>query len=182
MNHSETGILKMATSAAPCGHCRQFLNEIDTEGRLEILMPNHPPEKLSFFLPEAFGPKDLGLWIDPWNSQGKNLEPSSIIAKAIDAATASHAPYSQSKSGVAIQTIDGKVYTGAYVENAAFNPSLSPFHVALAGLVSDLCSYDEISRVILVEQESAKISHEGSIRAMLDRIAPQAQFHREIVL
>lgn len=174
-NHGETGIAKLAISAAPCGHCRQFLHEFDCEEQLEVLIPNHPPEKLSFFLPKAFGPRDLGLMESPWNRYSE--EGGKPFAIALAAAQNSHAPYSKSKAGIAIQTADGSVYAGSYMENAAFNPSLSPLHAALVALVSDLRSYDEIIRVVLVEAEGAKISQEASTRELLSRIAPQAEFH-----
>jgi cytidine deaminase len=36
----ETGIDVVATSAAPCGYCRQFLNELVTARELLVVMPN----------------------------------------------------------------------------------------------------------------------------------------------
>eukprot|EP00983_Pelagomonas_calceolata_P106319 1159220-Pelagomonas_calceolata.AAC.12 len=48
-----------------------------------------------------------------------------------------YAPYTECVSGVAILTSEGKVYSGGYVESAAFNPSLTPFHAAWAAAVSD---------------------------------------------
>ncbi|HSW73430.1 MAG TPA: hypothetical protein VLG44_08515, partial [Chlamydiales bacterium] len=60
-NCGETEILIMALPAAPCGHCRQFLNDIDETEQLKILIPNVPPKSLCSLLPEPFGPKDFGL-------------------------------------------------------------------------------------------------------------------------
>src|SRR6185436_16130672 len=39
----ETGMQKLAVSAAPCGYCRQFLYELTTASTLQILLPNTPP-------------------------------------------------------------------------------------------------------------------------------------------
>ena len=70
-----------------------------------------------------------------------------IEAKALEAAFCSYAPYSKSKSGVAIQTKEGVIYTGSYLENAAFNPSTSPLQVALISFLIEEESYDAIEYV-----------------------------------
>ncbi len=181
-NHGETEIVAMALSAAPCGHCRQFLNEIDEKGQLQILIPNTPPRNLSSLLPEAFGPKNLGLATNLFvlpDVYPPFTHESPLVAEALRAACASYAPYSHSKSGVAIHTSDGKIYSGSCLENAAFNPSLSPLQAALVALVTDLRRYDEIVEVVLVERGAAKIGYERSARALLKNIAPDAQFHLE---
>src|SRR5215213_3013336 len=38
--NGETGIDLIAVTAAPCGYCRQFLNELATAERLTIQLPN----------------------------------------------------------------------------------------------------------------------------------------------
>lgn len=179
-NQGETGIVAMALSAAPCGHCRQFLNEIGEN--LNILTPNAPPRVLSSLLPEAFGPKDLGVignLFDQPNACPLFPHEKPLVEKAMQAAYASYAPYSHSKSGVAIRTRGGKIYSGSYLENAAFNPSLSPLQAALVALVADLGNYEEISEVVLVEKIGAKSSHEVSTKALLKCIAPNAHFKLE---
>jgi len=55
-----------------------------------------------------------------------------------------YAPYTECVSGVAIITSDGKVYSGGYVESAAFNPSLTPFHAAWAAAVCKHVSNDQV--------------------------------------
>ncbi len=181
-NHGETEIIAIALSAAPCGHCRQFLTEIDERGQLQILMPNTPPKTLTALLPEAFGPKDLGLKANLLALPTEYpcfIQEYSLVVEGLKAAFASYAPYSQSRSGIAIQTRDGKIYSGSYLENAAFNPSLSPLQTALVALVSDLRSYEEINEVVLVEQKTGKISQEMPTRALLRQVAPSAHFRLE---
>lgn len=181
-NHGETEIIAMALSAAPCGHCRQFLHEMDENGRLQIIMPDTLSTPLSAFLPKPFGPKDLNLpgnlLVQPVNYPSFSDE-TPLIEQALHAAIASYSPYSHSRSGVAIQTKDGRIYKGSYLENAAFNPSLSPLQAALVVLVTDLRAFDEISEVVLVEHIEAKISHKGSIQALLKHIAPSSNFKLE---
>lgn len=177
--HGETELAAIAVSAAPCGHCRQFMNEMDETGHLQILIPGFSAIPLSTLLPKSFGPKDLGLsgnlLTAPSRSHAAD-ERMSLIDHATRAASNSYAPYSDSKSGIAILTLSGKVYTGSYLENAAFNPSLSPLQAALITLVADMGKYEEIKEVILVEQSSAKITQEMTSREILGSIAPDTQF------
>jgi cytidine deaminase len=36
--HGEEGVSSIAVTAAPCGHCRQFMNELSPDGQIEILV------------------------------------------------------------------------------------------------------------------------------------------------
>ncbi|MBS0629826.1 MAG: cytidine deaminase [Verrucomicrobia bacterium] len=178
-NYGETELIAMALSAAPCGHCRQFLNEMGGDGHLLILTPNNQPTTLATLLPSAFGPQDLGLSGNLMTLPDRCrliVHGSKLIARAIEAAEASYAPYSQSKSGVAIETHDGKIYLGSHLENAAFNPSISPLQAALISLVADMKDYSEIKAVAFYENGGAKISQEAASRALLKHIAPEAVF------
>ena len=66
--NGESGIQALAISAAPCGYCRQFLYELITASQLNILLPHsntvllpYSLTPLTTFLPDAFGPGDLGI-------------------------------------------------------------------------------------------------------------------------
>ncbi|KAK1417392.1 hypothetical protein QVD17_26519 [Tagetes erecta] len=57
-------LVYMAVSAAPCGHCRQFLQELRGVSHTQIVITDHfqqnPDYKpISSFLPHPFGPYDL---------------------------------------------------------------------------------------------------------------------------
>lgn len=180
-SHGETELIAIALSAAPCGHCRQFLNEMEGSENLQVLILDSDAISLSSLLPDSFGPKDLGLAGNllttlKYESPFLN-EDSLLIIKALEAAFASYAPYTESKSGVAIQLKDGTIYSGSYLENVAFNPSISPLQAALILLVADMREYHEISEVVLVEKQSAKISQEIMSREILRNIAPEAICH-----
>ncbi len=180
-SHGETEIISVALSAAPCGHCRQFLNEMVGSDNLQILVTGFDSTPLSSLLPESFGPKDLGLEgnllaILEDNFLCENLD-CSLNIKATKAALTSYAPYSESKSGVAIQTKDGTIYTGSYLENVAFNPSISPLQAALVLLVADGKDYSEITEALLIEKQSSKISQEAMSRELLRNLAPNATFN-----
>jgi cytidine deaminase len=178
-SHGETEIIAIALSAAPCGHCRQFLNEMAGSENLQILIPFSDSLLLSSLLPNSFGPKDLeleGNLMTILKNDFSLLNDFPLVVKAAEAAFVSYAPYTEAKSGVAIQVKDGKVYTGSYLENVAFNPSISPLQAALVLLVADKREYNEISEVVLVEKQSGKISHEIMSREIIRKIAPEAVF------
>jgi cytidine deaminase len=174
---AEPGVAAIAVTAAPCGHCRQFMNEMSTTGEFEILVENKAPSKLSSLLPMAFGPGDLGLKEGGFPVRKIGLElpqqvsDDKLASAALDAAAHSYAPYSESPSGLAIGTKLGGVYKGSYIENAAFNPSLSPLQTALVQLIMAGEDYSAITRVVLVEIEDRKISQASVTKAVLGTIA-----------
>ena len=113
--NGEEDIDRIAVNAAPCGYCRQFLNELVTADRLVIAMPNET-RPLRDLLPSAFGPRDLG--VDGGLMQrahnGLAIEESDALANAaLDAANMSYAPYSKSYAGAAVRTRNA-IYAGPY--------------------------------------------------------------------
>jgi cytidine deaminase len=95
-----------------------------------------------------------------------------LAVAALGAARKSYAPYTKAYSGVAIGTRLGHTYKGAYIENAAYNPSLPPLQTALVALITAGESYSAISEVVLVEEEGAPISQKSAAEAVLSAIAP----------
>jgi len=59
--HGEVQLRFIAVSAAPCGHCRQFLQEVWGVPEINILIADEHAEtqSLLYFLPHRFGPDDL---------------------------------------------------------------------------------------------------------------------------
>ena len=173
MAHGETGLQMLAVSAAPCGYCRQFLNELTTASTLTILRPDLPPASLASLLPHAFGPTDLGVdaaLMSP-QSHGLTLDaPGELAAAALAAANASYAPYTRAYAGVALRARDGAIFSGSLAENAAYNPSMSPLEAAIVNLViNGGKSYADIAEAVLVEVDGV-ISQEGATRAVLRAI------------
>jgi len=178
--HNEPGVVAIAVTAAPCGHCRQFLTELSPEGEIQVMIPGKSALRLSSLLPMAFGPKDLGLQhgalpVKEVDLRLPNEASDELRATALAAARRSYAPYTKAYSGVAIGTRQGHAYPGAYIENAAFNPSLPPFQTALVQLTLAGRSFLEISKVILVELEGASISQRNITQDALSMLAPAAQ-------
>jgi cytidine deaminase len=172
MSHGETGIDLLAVSAAPCGYCRQFLNELTTAGTLKVILPNMPATPLTQLLPAAFGPRDLGVTAALMSPQSHAMTLASpsddAVIAALQAANASYAPYSASYAGVSLTTIDGGIFAGSIAENAAFNPSMSPLEAAVVTLViGGRRTYADISDAVLVEAAGANVSQADATRAIL---------------
>ncbi|UAY90515.1 cytidine deaminase [Pectobacterium polaris] len=167
---NERGLRAVTVNYTPCGHCRQFMNELRNAASLRIQLPGRQPAVLSHYLPDSFGPVDLHidtLLMDDINHGATLQNVNTLARRALDAANRSHAPYSKAISGIALETSSGNIYTGRYAENAAFNPSLPPLQVALnlmnlAG--EDPCT---IKHAAVVERRNAVVSHWAISQIML---------------
>ncbi|OGU34812.1 MAG: cytidine deaminase [Ignavibacteria bacterium GWB2_35_6b] len=179
--NGETGINKIAVTAAPCGYCRQFLNELTTAKQLHVLLKDKNLEaakvfKLTELLPEAFGPRDLEIEGGLMKVENHKLKIENIndelINAALEAANKSYAPYSKNYSGVSIQLSDGTIFSGRYSENAAYNPSLLPFQSALAfmNMNTKKGSNNKIVDAVLVEAVS-NISQKDAAGTLLNSIS-----------
>jgi cytidine deaminase len=179
----ERVLTSIAITAAPCGHCRQFLNELPNGRDLKVLVKRSVPTTLASLLPESFGPSNLEVTERLFSGKKADLEldtpaTDQLASAALEAARGSYAPYTGAHSGVAILSSTKTVYNGSYIENAAYNPSLSPLQATLAGLIMAGELPDSISSVVLVELENATISQETATRAVLDAVAPAARLRR----
>ncbi len=166
----ETGIDIVGTSAPPCGYCRQFLNELVSAGELMILLPTES-RPLKELLPSSFGPRDLGASGGLLQREHHGLAidgDHDLEHAALAAANMSYAPYSGSYAGVAIRTNDGSIVSGAYAENAAFNPSLSPLQCALSQLNLRGGMWTDIVESVLVAVDSL---HDNATRTVLKAVS-----------
>lgn len=177
----EDGLSAIATSAAPCGHCRQFLCELGDPGSLSVFVLHEQPTTLAELLPAAFLPAELGphaAWMaESSTSSMVGTDLDSRQSQAIAAAQSSYAPYTGGRAGVALEFADGQTAVGRLVESVAFNPSLPPLASALSGLaLSDPeRSWSTLRRCVFVEADSAA-SQRPATEAMLRAIAPEAEF------
>ncbi|WP_018240745.1 cytidine deaminase [Ensifer sp. BR816] len=171
LNHGEARLAALAISAAPCGSCRQFLNELADADRLAIWLARDTPYSLVDFLPEPFGPQDLGVIGGLLAPQDNGLEPQgrpdAAGKAALDAANRSYAPYTKSFAGCVFVLDDGTLWPGSYVENAAFNPSLSPGQTALVGLTMAGRDWRAIREVVLVETSDGPVDHRRAVEQLL---------------
>lgn len=173
-HHGETGIAELAVSAMPCGHCRQFLFEaLGAGARPFPILVGRKRHTLAQLLPDAFGPRDLGL---PGGSMATrpvrlNCKGDTLVEAARRAACASYAPHTRAHAGVALQLADDSILAGRYAENAAFNPSLAPLQSAL--ILRDLAGKRRvpIERAVLVARANA-VAHAALGEELLGVVAP----------
>lgn len=159
-SHKESKINTLAVSAPPCGHCRQFINELASAAEIKVLVENNIPEDFSTLLPQSFGPDELEikdrLMVNP-NDPLITKNEDDLIQQALEAANNSYSPYTKSLSGIALQTPAG-IYVGSYAENCAYNPSLSPLQAAFISLHLSGDSIKNIKRGVLAEALDAPLS------------------------
>ncbi|ESQ54276.1 hypothetical protein EUTSA_v10026995mg [Eutrema salsugineum] len=190
--NSERQLTRLAVSSdgsvfdAPCGHCRQFLQEIREAPKIRILIKNPTKNKneyvnLDSLLPRPdtnLLPEELPLllqarhnglaFLDPVVSAGE----TDLKSMALAAANKSFAPYSMCPSGVALRGRDGKVYRGWYMESVAYNPSLGPVQAVLVDYVANGGKeFDNIVEAVLVEKKDAMVSQEDTSRMILEKIS-----------
>jgi len=163
----------------PCGHCRQFINEFVNGGNIHVFNEAGHEFRIADLLPSSFGPEQL---------KQKGIQPGKInyglkLAKkskdelanaALEAANRSYAPYSKCPSGVVLKTKAG-IFSGSYIENAAFNPSLSPLHSALINLAASGGKWTDVKEVVLAQTKGA-IDQAPAIESLLAAITPKAAF------
>src|SRR5712692_8161472 len=175
--HGEKAARSLAVTSAPCGHCRQFLNELTTASTFQVIIAGKPRAALTSLLPDSFGPADLGVRGGLFGQAEIPLTPLSesgdpLVEAALRAAGQAYSPYTGAYSGVALRLKDGRIIAGSYVESAAYNPSLSPILSAIDRLRFTDGQYSDISSATLIELENSKISQEGITRLILGTIAP----------
>ena len=156
----------------PCGHCRQFMNELNSAKHLVIELPGRVPASLGEYLPDSFGPGDLEITTLLMDNVDHGIVPrgDAVEQAALAAANASHAPYSGALSGVALQVADGTIFSGRYAENAAFNPTLPPLQAALNVLNLAGYGFGEIKQAVLAEEPQANLSQRAATIATLQAL------------
>ncbi|BCQ35754.1 MULTISPECIES: cytidine deaminase [Erwinia] len=165
----ESALACITVNYTPCGHCRQFMNELNSGSGLTIELPGRAAATLGDYLPDSFGPHDLAittLLMDDID-HGFIAAGDALTQAAINAASHSHAPYSKAWSGVALQTVSGAIFAGRYAENAAFNPSLPPLQGALNLLSLSGHSLSDIHQAVLAEAPDAALSQQSATAATL---------------
>jgi len=175
MANGEREIVALATTETPCGHCRQFLNELADAESVRILTAGGSTT-LGALLPASFGPGQLGVSERLLDGRTHGLRlavptPDPLLTAALEAADQSHAPHSKTPAGIALRLDDGDLVLGRYAESAAFNPSLSPLQAALSALALTGVGFDRIRAAALVET-GGPASQRAATEALLATIAP----------
>ncbi|XP_039117376.1 cytidine deaminase 1-like [Dioscorea cayenensis subsp. rotundata] len=188
--HRERAIRCIAVSSAPCGHCRQFFQEIRNASQIQILITGSGSDlafrPLSYYIPEPFGPSDLlhddsPFLLEPHNNRIEIIDdgheaPNRILGAAVNGARSAHAPYSGCAAGFAVGDGKGRVGGGGYMESAAYNPGMGPVAAALvAYLMAGGGAWEDIVEAALVEKEKAVVPQEATARVVLAAVAPKAR-------
>jgi cytidine deaminase len=181
-SRGETTLRAIATSAAPCGFCRQFMLELP-EPRPLLVLAGHGPVALAELLPQAFGPTELGrtpqlLRAGPHGLTLESASEDPLVALALAAADRSSAPYSGAFAGVAVSTDDGRSFAGAVAESVAYNPTLAPMQAALIAAHHGGALLERIERAVLVELDHSQVTQFEGAKAVLACVAPRATLLR----
>lgn len=161
----------------PCGHCRQFMNELRGCEDLHIHLPHSRNNRLHQYLPDGFGPSDLNMSERLLDKQNHDLHfitnddavaQSALVQSALQAARESYAPYSKAYAGVALQTRGGEIFVGRYAENAAYNPSLPPLQSALNLLrLSGLTAADVVAGALVCTDFGGHAEHTKALWSVI---------------
>ncbi|AGI32143.1 TPA: cytidine deaminase [Mannheimia haemolytica] len=156
----ETLITDVVVNYTPCGHCRQFMNELNSAASLKVHLPHSQNNLLHSYLPDSFGPKDLGIEKVLFDEQPQQFEVKGdhLQQAAIFAANNAYAPYSNAFSGVALQ-VGERIVCGKYTENAAFNPTFLPLQSALNYRLFLGLADIPVTRVVLAEAKGSLSSY-----------------------
>lgn len=175
----EPQLESITVNYTPCGHCRQFMNELNSGTAIRISLPQRAVSTLADYLPDAFGPRDLNIstFLMDRVDHGYVAAGDELVQAAVAAANASHAPYSQSHAGVALLTVSGSIVTGRYAENAAFNPSFPPLQAALVRLNMQGGDVRQIKKAVLAEAENATLSQFAATQATLQTFGCSELLH-----
>ncbi|CAL4947798.1 unnamed protein product [Urochloa decumbens] len=198
----ESALRAVAVSHMPCGHCRQFFQEIRAAAGIQILVTSDAEEgcapewrTVASLLIRPFGPHDLlpenvplvleahdNHLGDPVPAVANGFAAGDLEARlreaAEAAARAAHAPYSECPSGFAVADGDGRIYAGGCLESAAYNPTLGPVQTAIIAMVAAGGGHaGNVVAAAIVEKERAAVAQEATARIFLDAVAPHARFH-----
>lgn len=175
----ETGIRRLAVSAAPCGYCRQFLYELVGADELSIILECSEPTPLPHYLPAAFGPNDLGIEAGLLSRQDHRLQfadqslaQGSGAEEALASSNASYAPYTGAFGAAAIATRGGRIFAAPYLENAAFNPSCSPLQSAIVSAVLAGTRPEDFTGICVAQKTDSKIDHAAAAQWVSKSISP----------
>lgn len=129
----------LAVTAMPCGHCRQFLQELAHGDDLLVRVrkarvspasdasDTWEEHRLPDLLPFPFGPEELGrssTLLEQARPAQCCKRDSTLEQCAEEAARVSYVPYSQAPHGMAVHFVDQEQLAASKIESVAFNPTL----------------------------------------------------------
>lgn len=186
-HQGEKRLRRLYVNEAPCGHCRQFMNELNEVDKMKFVIQQIGKDKqkvyeMSDLLPDSFGPADLEQADRLLSANTETLVSPLINDDLVNAATTasgnSYAPYSKCLSGIALKLENGDMIMGQYAENAAFNPGLTAMEAALVNLRLNHLGKPESRIIDAVMVEKASItSHKASAQSILSAYGAELRYY-----
>lgn len=95
-----------------------------------------------------------------------------LIYQAIEAREMSYSPYSKFAVGAALLTVDGEIYLGTNIENAAFGLCMCAERNAIYNAYCHGVTQDDIEALAIVADTDLPVSPCGSCRQVLSELFP----------
>jgi cytidine deaminase len=196
--HGATHLESLCANATPCGHCRQFCQELHGVAQMDFVVDDSGrAHRIAELLPLGFGPADLenhdnvllaqaNHHVDAHSPTDWSINPLGATPDAltdaqraqlevvgIDRYGSAYAPYSGATSSVAL-LFRGRdeAVGGFYVESCAFNPSMTPVRSAIVAAIMSNAPLADLVGALLVERSDARVSHLAETKTLLLSIAP----------
>ncbi len=191
--HGEDHLVALYVSAMPCGHCRQFLRENSNYESLQIhVLPQKPAAPGVFLLPDllphSFGPEALHIseklftkkkLPENYSFTSERLKSVPVDLHELLQSGLRHAfcPYSREPSAVIFAFPRGVKIVGFSLESCAFNPSLSPFQVALIQCLMGGYSLLDVNDIFYLQKEGGLINWCGHLKDYQMQMMPNSRLN-----
>ncbi len=153
-NNGARAFRRLAVDAVPCGICRQFFTDFPGSGDIQFITPDGD-FTLVDLLPLPFELEHAGTGVEFENIRLDIENPDPMTTLAFEAVKNSYSPYTGYIAAASVRTYEGRIFSGAYFENAAFNPTITGLQAAMISMVMSGAKLDEIAEAVVVRNENS---------------------------